>query len=236
MNGPARLWRERLGGARLLFVGRSPEASGRDALAAAGVELPLAWARQIHSAQVLSAPADGGEAGRGDALVTTRRELALGIAVADCVPVALAGEGELALAHAGWRGIVAGVVPAAAGRMASPPTALTAWIGPAIGACCYEVDRGVAAEVAGVGGPEVVVAGPREKPHLDLRRAVAAQLARLGVERINQVDVCTRCRSDLLWSYRRDGAAAGRNFLFGWMARRAAPQARRRGAGRLAGS
>lgn len=184
-------------------------------LAPSGLE--PAWLEQVHSAQILEAVA--GCAGEADGLLTRRRDLALAIVTADCVPVLIAGEGigegrELAAVHAGWRGIAGKIVPAAIGRLASRPAAMRAWIGPAIGKCCYEVGEDVAARVVrGTGetaGAALVRRGPRGRPHLDLAAAVESQLRSAGVVRIRRVERCTRCDAEL-WSYRRQGRGAGRN-------------------------
>jgi hypothetical protein len=143
--------------------------------------------------------------------------LALAIATADCVPVALHDpEGRsLAAVHAGWRGIVAGVAARAVAALDAPR--LIAWIGPAIGPCCYEVGEEVAEAVASASDSTVVrsAAGPR--PFLDLQRAVAIQLRDAGIAEVQTFDLCTRCHPERLWSYRRDGRAAGRNYLLAWL-------------------
>lgn len=92
---------------------------------------------------------------------------------------------------------------------------MRAWIGPAIGDCCYEVGEDVAEQVVAASSAEVLTRrNPR--PHLDLAMASTVQLARGGIRQIHTIRVCTRCSPDLLWSYRRDGAASGRNFTFAW--------------------
>ncbi len=189
---------------------------------------PVAWAKQIHSARVLpavpNAPSMGSEyegcCGEGDALVVPRSVgLALAIATADCVPVLFAGPSALGAAHAGWRGLASGVIEATIeelARLGDSAASLTAWIGPAIGPCCYEVDDDVAAEIARAGGPDAVRKGPRGKPHLDLHHAAEVQLRAAGIKRISTTRPCTRCDGENLWSYRRDGARAGRNLAFVW--------------------
>ncbi len=210
------VWSDREGGVEVRFVGRGPDASRRRILrAAAGRPLDLAWLEQVHSARVREARP--GPCGRGDALVTRRTGLALAVAAADCVPVVVAGPGRLAAIHAGWRGIAAGVVPRAVERLGGEASELAAWIGPAIGPCCYEVGDDVAERVEAASGPRAVRAGARGRPHLDLPAAVAAQLAACGVHEASPLATCTRCHPELLWSYRRDGAAAGRNLTFAWL-------------------
>lgn len=225
---PVALWPADRGRARIRFVGRRASAPPEDGalqggesgaaarfseLAPPGVE--LAWARQVHSATVLAARP--GACGEGDALTTAAPRLALAIATADCVPVAVYDPdgGSLAAVHAGWRGIAAGVVGAAAAALDAPR--LVAWIGPAIGPCCYEVGEEVAEAVANASDSAVVRRKPGPRPFLDLQRAVALQLRAAGVAEVRTVEICTRCHPEWLWSYRRDGQAAGRNYLFAWL-------------------
>jgi len=212
------VWARDSHGVRTAFVGRGPSADRRAALAAASPdrELPrLAWPRQVHSAQVLIARP--GECGEGDALVTSESGLAVAIATADCVPILIAGEHRLAAVHAGWRGLTSEVLAAAVAALGEPAASLHAIIGPAIGPCCYEVGEDVAARVAAVSDAAVIVAGRGARPHLDLQAAAGRQLSRLGVE-VDSIPRCTRCHPRELWSYRRDGAAAGRNLAFLWRA------------------
>lgn len=210
------VWSDREGGVEVRFVGRGPDASRRRILrAAAGRPLDLAWLEQVHSARVREARP--GPCGRGDALVTRRTGLALAVAAADCVPVVVAGPGRLAAIHAGWRGIADGVVARAVELLGGEASELAAWIGPAIGPCCYEVGDDVAARVADASDLGVVHPGTRDRPHLDLGAAVESQLRAAGVARVSAVRYCTRCESERLWSYRREGPAAGRNVSFVWL-------------------
>lgn len=208
------LWTDSLGPIEVRFVGRGA-GDRAEAASAAGTPAQLAWSRQIHSARVLEA-APGG-CGQGDALTTRSTGLALSVVTADCVPVLVGGEAEIASIHAGWRGIAAGIVGATLSRLGSPPDRMTAWLGPAIGRCCYEVGDDVADRVAAASEPTVTLPGSGERPHLDLLAAVESQLRRAGVERVHKVPECTRCSSEILWSYRRDGPAAGRNLAFIWL-------------------
>jgi purine-nucleoside/S-methyl-5'-thioadenosine phosphorylase / adenosine deaminase len=153
----------------------------------------LSWAHQIHSARVLEVTAHG-RAGRGDALVR-RSSGALGVLTADCVPVVLAGEDGVAAAHAGWRGLAAGVVEATVERLGG---AHSAWIGPSIKACCYEVGDEV---IDAFRARRLPIAGPGR---VDPAGAARAALERSGLERIAVSDVCTACDRGY-FSYRRDG-------------------------------
>ncbi len=177
---------------------------------------------QVHGAVVLLADGAPGAmlAREADALVAEPGDgRAVAVRVADCVPVLLAdpASGRVAAVHAGWRGLVAGVIGAAVTAMRAPR--LLAAIGPCIGACCFEVDRAIGATIAGASAPEAVT---REtgaaKAYVDLRLAAAAQLRALGLA-VADVDPvfepstnagCTRCNADRFYSYRRDGDASGR--------------------------
>lgn len=218
------VWKAAGSGAQILFVGRGPEPRADRAEVLRGLTPeapPLAWARQIHSDRVLL-PAAGaaGECGEGDALVAGPGGPALCVVTADCVPVLLAGPEGITAIHAGWRGLAAGVigrtVEEAARTLGADPAGWTAWIGPAIGPCCYEVGPEVAEQVAAASDPAVMIPGSAGKPHLDLHAAARRQLERAGIKDIHTVPTCTRCDAERLWSYRREGKAAGRNLALIW--------------------
>ena len=153
--------------------------------------------------------------GQADALTTGSNRLALSVATADCVPVVVAGERSLATIHAGWRGLAGGVVANVVSGLSEPATALRAWIGPAIGACCYEVGDEVAREVAAASAA-TVRHETATRPHLDLTAAAEIQLKREGIGHIETLRICTRCHPEWLWSYRLDRDQAGRNWTFAW--------------------
>ncbi len=184
-----------------------------------------AWLRQRHSAEALRVD-EPGLRGEGDALIVSRPGVAATVFVADCVPVLIAAGESVAAVHAGWRGLAGGVLASAMRELkcagANDPATAEAWIGPAIGPCCYEVGEDVASQVESASGAEVVIRRPDRKPHLDLVLAVSRQLADLGVRRISSSGCCVRCDSDW-WSYRRDGAGAGWNYAFIWRAQELAP-------------
>jgi YfiH family protein len=185
---------------------------------------------QVHGTQVLAVAGDppallGTE---GDALVTDRPGVAVGVRTADCLPVLLYGPGGkvVAAVHAGWRGTLAGVVTAAvrtlAARYGIAPADLSAELGPCIRPCCYEVGPEVSAEVARAypdWASRVLTPGPRGRDHLDVAALNRLQLEAAGVTRIADTGACTCCRPDAYDSYRRDGATSGR--MVSWV--RAAP-------------
>lgn len=185
------------------------------ALAAGG---RLHFLKQVHGATVVEAPFEGTP--EADASVAASPGLLLGVETADCLPVLLVDpEGRrVGAVHAGWRGTAAAVAKAAVAALVargSRPGALLAALGPAIGPCCYEVGE----ELRRAFGPEgarFFRAGPRGRPHLDLRAAVVFQLERagLGRERIHHVAECTCCDGGRYYSHRRDGAGTGRMISF----------------------
>jgi YfiH family protein len=137
--------------------------------------------------------------------MTTQRGVGLAVLVADCVPVALASRDEktLAVVHAGWRGLVAGVVTTAVSAFARPAS-IRAAIGPCIGSDHYEVGEDVAAFVAEAAGHQAVV--HRDGAWFaDLAAAVASVLSRRGVEVVDRAGLCTACLQDAFYSHRRDG-------------------------------
>ena len=215
-----RSWSQSLGSVEVLFAGKGPALSRPQTLRTLLPEdVEPAWLKQAHSASVRTARP--GSSGDGDALVTDRSALALTVVTADCVPILLAvHEGgaavRLAAVHAGWRGLVQRIVAATLARLDAPGSAVTAWIGPAIGPCCYEVGDDVARQVAAASSGDILRPGRRGRPHLDLVAAAREQLRQGGVRDVRQVVACTRCDEDRLWSYRRDGAAAGRNVAAIW--------------------
>ena len=128
------------------------------------------------------------------------------VMVADCLPVALAGPGGVAMAHCGWRGLAAGIVA----RASTAVEAEAAAVGPGIGPCCYEVGDEVLTEFADLDG----VADGRM---LDLSAVARALLERAGVEATETSGLCTKCNPDLFYSHRRDGGRTGRQAGLVWM-------------------
>lgn len=163
---------------------------------------PSAWVRQVAGDGVARVSA-AGFAGEADALVTSEQDLCLSVAVADCVPVALVGGGDVGLVHSGWRGTLVGVSGKAARRMESPE--IRAYVGPCIRGCCYEVSEELAREFAGEFGDGVV-----SGRNVSLPDAIGIDLERAGVE-VHDLGLCTGCRPDLFYSHRKQGPLTGRN-------------------------
>ncbi|MER6029061.1 peptidoglycan editing factor PgeF [Streptomyces sp. NPDC001851] len=210
-----------LGGA----VGDAPEAvrANRD-IAAKSLGLDagrVVWMNQMHGADVAVVDEPWGDrpVPQVDAIVTTRRGLALAVLTADCVPVLLADPvaGVVAAAHAGRPGMVKGVVPAAVRAMAglgAEPGRIVARTGPAVCGRCYEVPEAMRAEVAAV-EPAAHAETSWGTPAVDVSAGVHAQLDRLGVCDRAQSPVCT-LESDDHFSYRRD-RTTGRLAGYVWL-------------------
>jgi YfiH family protein len=190
------------------FLHAFPTRDASDASLLAALKAPrVIQVKQVHGARaVRAAEAEGQE---GDAIVAVEPGVAVGVRVADCVPVLVADEasGAVAAIHAGWRGVVAGAVRSGVELLAgSTGSKLVAAIGPCIGACCFEVGLEVADRVG------FVVHRRGDKAYVDLRAAVRSQLEALGVDRrrIEDVAGCTKHEPELFHSFRRDGAESGR--------------------------
>ncbi len=167
----------------------------------------LADMQQVHGDVVRIA---GGPRPSCDALVSDRADVVLMVRVADCVPVLLADPdaGVIGAAHAGRQGLVAGVVGSCVARMRElGAEQITAWVGPHVCGRCYEVPADLQEEVAAL-EPATRTTTSWGTPALDIGAGVAGQLARLGVSVVD-VSRCTLESADL-YSYRRDGARAGR--------------------------
>ena len=166
---------------------------------------------QVHGATVhvvVEPPA--GTRPEADGIVTDRPDVVLVVRAADCVPVLFADPeaGVIGAAHAGRPGLAAGVVVRTVERMRELGAArITAWVGPHVCGACYEVPEAMQAEVAAI-EPASAATTSWGTPALDIGAGVRAQLERAGVAVVD-VSRCTRESPDL-YSYRRDGQAAGR--------------------------
>jgi YfiH family protein len=175
--------------------------------------VPWTWLRQVHGARVVTVTRPGEHAGEeADAAVTAVPGCTLAVQVADCAPIALTADGVLGVVHAGWRGLVAGVVPAAVEAMRGLGAGeIRARVGPCIGPACYEFGPDDLDRVAAVLGDEV----RHDTGHLDVPAAVRAALAAAGVTDLEQDPTCTAC-SDRHWSFRAR-ADVERQAVVAWM-------------------
>jgi polyphenol oxidase len=183
-------------------------------LVRAALRLPdePAWMEQVHGVQVLdldAAPTPPERGSCADAAVTRRANRVCVVQVADCLPVLLAVRdgSAVAAAHAGWRGLAAGVLEATVERLAVQPSRLIAWLGPAIGPAHFEVgDEVRQAFLAGdAGAAGSFAANARGRWQCNLPDLARRRLAALGVNAVFGGQWCTSADAPRFFSYRRDG-------------------------------
>jgi YfiH family protein len=209
------VWQARGVRTQIRVVGRGPETRLEKIQSIlTGSPRRVAHLRQIHSSRAVQACE--GLCGEADALFTDKIDLAMAVATADCLPIVLSGLHQSAVIHAGWRGLEGGIVRRALNRLTGPTERIAAWIGPGIGPCCYEVGLDVAEKVARSSSSGVVVYKDSGAIHLDLLKAARDQLEAEGVQQIESLPLCTYCEPKRLWSYRREGPGAGRNWTLAW--------------------
>jgi purine-nucleoside/S-methyl-5'-thioadenosine phosphorylase / adenosine deaminase len=186
--------------------------------------------RQVHGAELATHaarqhPSPFAEPGSSipevDGHVTAEPSLPLLVFVADCVPVALAGPGGVAMLHCGWRALAGSgrtspryeAESATSGlveRGVEAIGATEAVIGPSIGPCCYEVGEEVLAAFVGLGD------GVASGRMLDLPEAARRRLRDAGVEHVESSGLCTSCERELFFSHRRDAGRTGRQAGLMW--------------------
>ena len=182
------------------------------------------WLRQVHGTAIanLDASYDGFAA---DGSVTRTPGTVCAVLTADCLPILLADRdsGVVAVAHAGWRGLAAGVIEAAVAAMHVEPSSVLAWLGPAIGPRAFEVGRDVFAAFCDPdpGAAKCFVPcakmGAKMKWHADLYALARRRLARVGVGAVYGGERCTLIESKCFHSYRRDGGVSGRMATLIWI-------------------
>jgi YfiH family protein len=191
------------------------------ALLERGVGRRLVYGRQVHGVRVQlhgsvsgQSEVGGREPAEADAHATADPALAPLVLAADCLPVAIAGQGAVAMIHAGWRGLAAGVIASgvAAVRQLGARGPLQGAIGPGAGPCCYQV------------GEEVIAAFDADARHvhpgrrLDLKAIAAERLRQAGIEVVHDLGLCTICSPpSLFFSHRRDHGVTGRQGGVAWL-------------------
>lgn len=183
----------------------------------------LAMIRQVHGDRVVRLTGMGQASGpeperdleEADGQATALRAVAPIVLTADCLPIALAGGGAVAMLHAGWRGLAEGIVGEgvrAVRELAPEREPLVAAIGPGAGPCCYEVGEEVHQRFHSFGERA------RHGNNLDLRAIACEQLASAGVSAIHDTGLCTMCSPrSLFFSHRRDGGVTGRQGGLVWL-------------------
>ncbi|MGO0308004.1 peptidoglycan editing factor PgeF [Endozoicomonas acroporae] len=177
------------------------------------------WLKQVHGVAVADANADHQET-EADASVSRQPGAACAVLTADCLPVLFCNlEGTVvAAAHAGWKGLVAGVLEATVHSMAVPPQTVMAWLGPAIGQHNFEVGPEVREQFLAedAGCSEAFIPGRGDRWFADLYLLARRRLSRLGINKVYGGEFCSYDQSDLFYSYRRDGNASGRMASLIW--------------------
>ncbi|MEA2390069.1 MAG: purine-nucleoside/S-methyl-5-thioadenosine phosphorylase / adenosine deaminase [Solirubrobacteraceae bacterium] len=192
------------------------ENRGRLAALAGVAADQLLHGRQVHAAtvrRVTTMPHPGESPEPADGQATALRGVAPLVLTADCLPVALVSPGAVAMVHAGWRGLAAGVLEegVSAVRELGGGGELSAALGPAARVCCYEVGEEVHAHFADY-GPEV-----RRGRCLDLPLAARRRLEGAGVSEVWDSDLCTMCSDpSVFFSHRREGGVTGRQAGVVW--------------------
>jgi YfiH family protein len=180
------------------------------------LDLRLSWVRQVHGRRVVTAPQEAQPTTgphEADGQATDARGIGLTVLAADCLPIAVASEGAVAVVHAGWRGLAAGVIEEGmrALRGLDGPGPVHAAIGPGAGPCCYEVGEEVHAAFADRWP------GSRRGRNLDLKGIARAQLLEAGAAVVHDAGLCTICSDpSLFFSHRRDRGVTGRQAVVAW--------------------
>lgn len=179
---------------------------------------PWTWLRQVHGADVVTVTVPGEHAGAAaDAAVTAVPGAVLAVTTADCAPVVLVADGAVGVAHAGWRGLEAGVVAATAEALAAlghPPR--RAAIGPCIRSVHYAFGPAELDRLAGRWGDAVRATTADGTPALDLAAGVRAALAEVGVRDVADDGACTASDPERYWSHRARGET-GRVATVAWL-------------------
>lgn len=175
------------------------------------------WLRQVHGVRCLDA-AEAPENTEADASFTRQRGVVCSVLTADCLPVLFCDEAAsvVAAAHAGWRGLAAGVIESTVTAMGVPPQTLMAWLGPAIGPAAFEVGDEVRATFFAhdPAAANAFVASEPGKWLCDIYQLATQRLHALGIRRVaspgkgipfGHADFCTVRDRENFFSYRRDG-------------------------------
>ena len=180
---------------------------------------PPRWLRQVHGVIVAVEPAD--DEPEADAAVTSTPGSVLAILTADCLPVLFAAEdgSEIAVAHAGWRGLCNGVLEATVAAMHTPPQRLMAWLGPAAGPQAYEIGEEVFDAFTARDGRARMAFLPTRPGHwkVDLYMLARQRLLDAGVLDVHGGGLCTISDPARFFSHRRDGRS-GRIATLAWIA------------------
>lgn len=188
-------------------------------LATAGLPVMPHWLQQVHGTQVINLDQVSSDSLTGDAAYTTRQDRVCAVMTADCLPVLFcsANGDEVAAAHAGWRGLQAGVLEETLRHFHARPADILAWMGPAIGAQQFEVGGEVREAFLQVDPIADCAFVPRNGKFLaDIYQLARLRLEAAGVTQVFGGEYCTVSDSGRFFSYRRDGMT-GRMATLIWL-------------------
>jgi YfiH family protein len=202
-----------------------------DAKKAVGLhELRVVTMKQVHGDRIIEVKDRAlKEAGEADGMIAAEKGIFLGVLTADCVPIlfSVPGDGKLAaVAHAGWRGTLAGIAAKMVNTLKEQygvvPDSIAAALGPTIGPCCYEIGPDVSTPMVAKWGGAAANSLRRAdgKTFLDLKSLNRRILENAGIpaRQIFEIGPCTSCAAEEFFSYRRDGERTGRQMsVIGWM-------------------
>ena len=179
---------------------------------------PTCWATQVHGTEVI--PATSPYSTEADAVWTDQLNTPCTVMTADCLPVIFCNHAgtKVAAAHAGWRGLAAGVLENTITAMKEPADQIMAWLGPAISQPCFEVGPEVRAAFLerDPGAEQAFVFADEDRWFADLYRLARQRLAKAGVTEVYGGGLCTFSDGDHFHSYRREKENAGRLLIAIW--------------------
>ena len=181
----------------------------------------VCWLNQVHGVRTVEAKES--VVPEADAHWTDARNRPLAVLTADCLPVVIVAGDEtcVGIAHAGWRGLAAGVLESLLSAIPAEPASMTAWLGPAISAAAYEVGPEVKTtfeQQCGEAGGQCFQPSNRQGHWMaDLTALACLRLSRAGVSTIAGGDRCTHGEPEIFFSHRREGPATGRMATLVWL-------------------
>lgn len=179
-------------------------------------DVPIQWLQQVHGTDVLALTGASPQqpAPQADAILTRERGIACAVLTADCLPVLFCSDdgSEIAVAHAGWRGLLNGILERTVQQFVLEPGRIRAWLGPAIAACHFAVGPEVRSQFLALAGTGTAAAtqaaftaAAHGKYYADLYALARLRLQGAGVTHVAGTPCCTVCDAASWYSYRRDG-------------------------------
>ncbi len=180
---------------------------------------PIQFLTQIHGTEVINydQPIENLTA---DACYTTQKNQACAVLTADCLPLLICNEAgtEIAAIHAGWRGLLSGVIDTTLKEFKSSPAELLAWLGPALGPCHLQLNEAIQTDYLQA-DPNFFPAFETRNDEVfaDFHKLAQINLQRLGVTQIYHENTCTYCDKELFYSHRQDQGTTGRFASLIWI-------------------